>query len=70
MPEVLPKAKWIAERIGEGTRLEMDGGVSPKSVAQVVAAGVDTLVTASALFGSDDRAAVINALHAADLAQA
>ncbi len=65
MPEVLDKAKWIAERIGDGTRLEMDGGVSPTTVGQVVGAGVDTLVTASALFGAADRSVVIEQLHRA-----
>jgi ribulose-phosphate 3-epimerase len=65
MPEVLDKAKWVAQRIGEGTRLEMDGGVSLQTVEQVVGAGVDTLVTASALFGAEDRAGVIEQLHRA-----
>lgn len=63
MPEVLDKARWVADRIGDGTRLEMDGGVSPQTVSQVVGAGVDVLVTASALFGADDRAGVIEQLH-------
>jgi ribulose-phosphate 3-epimerase len=65
MPAVLDKVRWLRRRIGPGTRLEMDGGISPATVAQAVGAGADTLVTASALFGSSDRAAVIAQLHAA-----
>ena len=63
MAEVLPKVQWIAERIGDGTRLEMDGGISPATAPQAAAAGCDVMVTASALFGADDRGAVIEALH-------
>lgn len=65
MPEVLEKTRWVKERVGAHTRVEMDGGISPETVRQAVAAGADTLVTASALFGSDDRAGVIKAMHRA-----
>ncbi len=64
MPEVLDKARWAAARIGDRTRLEMDGGLNPQTGGQAVAAGVDVLVSASALFGAEDRAAVIQAMHA------
>ena len=65
MPEVLPKVRWLRERLPETTRLEMDGGISPATVGQAVEAGADTLVTASALFGvpETERAAVIQALQ-------
>lgn len=65
MADVLPKARWLAERIGEGTRLEIDGGINDRTAPEAVAAGVDVLVTASSLFGAADRTAVIEALHAA-----
>ena len=65
MPEVLEKVKWIKRHIGPATRLEMDGGISPATVDAAVAAGADTLVTASALFGAADRQAVIERLHGA-----
>lgn len=64
IPQVLEKVSWIKERIGLSTRLEMDGGISPATVGQAVAAGADTLVTASALFGAKDRRQVIEQLHA------
>lgn len=67
MPEVLDKARWVKDRVGSNTRIEMDGGLSPKTAPLAVAAGVDTLVTASALFGADDPRAVIEAFHACPL---
>ena len=68
MPEVLDKARWIKDRVGSDTRIEMDGGLNPQTAPLAVAAGVDTLVTASALFGADDPKAVIEAFHACPLA--
>jgi ribulose-phosphate 3-epimerase len=62
IPEVLDKARWISQRIGPRTRLEMDGGMNLDTTPQAVAAGVDVIVTASALFGAPDRAAVIRAM--------
>ena len=67
MPEVLDKARWISERVGRHTRVEMDGGLNRETAPLAVAAGVDTLVTASALFGSADPQAVIDAFHACPL---
>jgi ribulose-phosphate 3-epimerase len=63
LPEVLQKVTWLKERMGTNTRLEIDGGINTQTVGAAVAAGVDMLVTASALFGAEDRAAVIRALH-------
>jgi len=67
MPDMLDKARWVSERVARHTRVEMDGGLSPKTAPLAVTAGVDTLVTASALFGSDDPKAVIDAFHACPL---
>lgn len=65
MPAVLNKARWVSERKNESTRLEMDGGLNPQTSGAAVEAGVDMMVTASALFGSDDRAAVVEAMRSA-----
>lgn len=65
MPEVLDKTRWAREKGGARLRVEMDGGLNPQTSKEAVAAGADVLVTASALFGSTERAAVIKALHAA-----
>jgi ribulose-phosphate 3-epimerase len=67
MPEALPKLRWLAQRVGPGTRLEVDGGVKPENVDQIVQAGADVLVTASALFGAQDRSAVIRRFHEAPM---
>jgi len=51
-----------AQRSGRHIRLEVDGGVKPANIAEVAAAGADTFVAGSAVFGSADWAATIAAL--------
>ena len=68
IPEVLENARWLKQRIRPNTRLEMDGGLNPQTAPQAVAAGVDMIVTASALFGSTDRGQVIQSLHGIEIA--
>lgn len=63
IPSVLDKARWIKQQIGPRTRLQMDGGLNLETVVSAVDAGVDVLVSASALFGAPDRQAVINRFH-------
>ncbi|MEX0775457.1 MAG: ribulose-phosphate 3-epimerase [Phycisphaeraceae bacterium] len=66
IPQVLDKVRWLKERLGPatpGTRLEIDGGINPTTARDAVAAGCDVLVTASALFGADDRSQIIRLLH-------
>ena len=68
LPHVLPKIKAVRERIsvcGRDVRLEVDGGIKAANIAQVVAAGADTLVAGSAIFGSEDYAATLRELRAA-----
>ncbi len=65
MPEVLDKARWVKPRLGEATRLEIDGGISPATAGAALAAGVDLLVAGSAVFGAADRAAAIDAMRRA-----
>ncbi|QDU72665.1 ribulose-phosphate 3-epimerase [Mucisphaera calidilacus] len=63
MPEVLPKAAGLRQLAGPDLRIEMDGGLNTQTCRDAAAHGVDVMVTASALFGSDDRTAVIDAFH-------
>ena len=63
LPEVLEKTRWLSEMIGEGTRLEMDGGIGPDTAEAARAAGVDVLVAGSAVFRAKDRAAAIRAIR-------
>jgi len=65
IPGVLEKVRTLRPRLRPSQRLEIDGGVHRQSAAACVAAGVDVLVTASALFGSKDYAAEIVALRGA-----
>jgi len=63
IPDVLDKARWLKAKINPSTRLEMDGGLNPQTARTAAAAGVDVIVSASALFGAPDRAAAIQQLH-------
>jgi len=66
IPAVLDKARWLAEQLGEDVRLEMDGGLNGETTPRAVAAGVDIVVAASAIFAARDRAAAIAVLRQAD----
>ncbi len=62
----LEKIRRIRQMIGDRPiELEVDGGVSPDTIASVVEAGADVLVAGSAVFKGDDYAATIGALRAA-----
>jgi len=68
IPEVVPKIAWLvqeAERRGLSFEIEVDGGVSPATVAQVAAAGAHQVVAGSAVYGSEDRAQAIRAIRTA-----
>jgi ribulose-phosphate 3-epimerase len=59
---VLPKIAEVRRRIDKLERdvwLEVDGGVKGDNIAEVAAAGADTFVAGSAIFGSKDYAATI-----------
>ena len=54
IPHVLDKARQVRKLIDAGgysCRLEIDGGVGPVNIREVAAAGVDTFVAGSAVFG-------------------
>src|SRR5438067_2502472 len=54
-----------SERTGREILLEVDGGVNGDNVAAIAAAGADTFVAGSAIFGSADYSATIAAMRAA-----
>jgi len=67
IPGVLSKIVEARRRInesGKAIRLEIDGGVKIDNVAAIAAAGVDTFVAGSAIFGTKDYRATIDALRA------
>ena len=64
----LRKIEDVRKRIdasGRDIRLEVDGGIKTDNIARVAAAGADTFVAGSAIFGKPDYQGVINAMRAA-----
>ena len=60
----LREARAIIDASGRDIRLEIDGGVKVDNIGEIAAAGADTFVAGSAIFGSDDYAATIAAMRA------
>lgn len=63
IPATLEKIREVRElidRSGRDIRLEVDGGITTDNVANVAAAGADTFVAGSAIFGRDDYTEVVN----------
>jgi len=61
----LREARRIIDGSGREIRLEIDGGVKTGNIGEIAAAGADTFVAGSAIFGSDDYAATIAAMKEA-----
>lgn len=66
IPNTLDKLRQARTRIdqwqnqgGQSILLEVDGGVKTDNIAQIRAAGADTFVAGSAVFGQQDYAAII-----------
>ncbi|WP_028357557.1 ribulose-phosphate 3-epimerase [Brackiella oedipodis] len=55
--------KWVQQG-GQKIRLEVDGGVKIDNIAQIRAAGADTFVAGSAVFGAYDYGDVISQMRA------
>lgn len=60
----LRQARKIIDESGLEIRLEIDGGVKVDNIGEIAAAGADTFVAGSAIFGSEDYAATIAAMKA------
>jgi ribulose-phosphate 3-epimerase len=54
----------LIDASGKDIRLEVDGGIKVDNIARVAAAGADTFVAGSAIFGKPDYRAVIDAMRA------
>jgi len=66
IPSTLDKVREVRALIdasGRGIRLEVDGGISAKNIADIAAAGADTFVAGSAIFNQDDYSAVIDGMR-------
>ncbi|MBI3146094.1 MAG: ribulose-phosphate 3-epimerase [Pseudogulbenkiania sp.] len=71
IPQTLNKIREARRRIDEYTAqhrgeiwLEVDGGVKIDNIAEIAAAGADTFVAGSAIYGTDDYKATIDAMRA------
>jgi ribulose-phosphate 3-epimerase len=67
IPSALDKlgaARRMIDDSGLEIRLEIDGGVKVDNIGEIAAAGADTFVAGSAIFGADDYAATIAAMKA------
>jgi ribulose-phosphate 3-epimerase len=62
LPKIATLRRWIDER-GLAVALEVDGGISRKTIARARAAGADVFVAGSAIFRESDYAAAIAALR-------
>jgi len=58
----LRQARRIIDDSGLDIRLQIDGGVKVDNIGEIAAAGADTFVAGSAIFGSEDYAATIAAM--------
>jgi len=57
------RARRCIEASGRDIRLEVDGGIKVQNIQRVAAAGADTFVAGSAIFGCADYQAVIDAMR-------
>ena len=67
IPSSLDKLRQVREIIeasGREIRLEIDGGVKVDNIGEIAAAGADTFVAGSAIFGADDYEKTIAAMKA------
>jgi ribulose-phosphate 3-epimerase len=59
----LRRARELRAQSSHDYLIEVDGGIAPTTAAAAVAAGADILVAGTAIFGSDDAAALIREWH-------
>jgi ribulose-phosphate 3-epimerase len=60
----LREARALIDSSGFDIRLEVDGGVTAKNIAEIAAAGADTFVAGSAIFNAPDYATAIGEMRA------
>ena len=68
IPATLSKLRRVRElidRVGREIRLEIDGGVKVENIGEIKAAGADTFVAGSAIFGSEDYRETISLMRSA-----
>jgi ribulose-phosphate 3-epimerase len=61
--EKIARVRALIDATGRDIRLEVDGGIKVQNIARIAAAGADTFVAGSAVFGCADYQAVIDAMR-------
>ena len=59
----LAEARELIDSVAHDIRLEVDGGISAKNIAEIAAAGADTFVAGSAIFNQPDYRVVIEQMR-------
>lgn len=59
----MPKVKALREKYPT-LNIQVDGGLAPSTIDAATEAGANVIVAASAIFGAEDRKAVIDVLRA------
>lgn len=65
MPEKIAKLRRLADELNPGLMIEVDGGVSPETIGEIVSAGAEILVAGSAVFKYENPAEGITRLRQA-----
>ncbi len=63
IPDAAEKIVQVRKIVGPDIRIEVDGGIDPRTTPMVVSYGADTLVAGNAIFGQSDRIAAINGIR-------
>ncbi len=61
--EKISRVRSMIDATGHDIRLEIDGGVTVDNIGSIADAGVDTFVSGSAIFGTDDYAKTIASMR-------
>ena len=61
--DTISQVRSLIRQYNPACRLEVDGGINPETARRVIAAGADTLVAGSAVYGKEDIPAAIQALR-------
>ena len=64
MADMMPKVQWLREHTSPDFLIQVDGGVDAKTAPVCKAAGANVLVSGSAFFKAENKAAFVSALMA------
>ena len=62
--ETIRQTRALIDQVNPACRLEVDGGINPKTARKVIDAGADTLVAGNSIYGAPDVEFAIAALRA------